>query len=95
MSRTFVAAVVWLVFLSGLAGYATFTWCLRHLGSTATSTLLYLTAPVTMLWAWAMFHQQPSSLQWGGLAVVMAGVAMSLGRESAGSAEPGGSVNPS
>ena len=44
-------ALIWLVLLSGLGGYATFTWCLRNLGATTTSTLLYLTAPVTMLWA--------------------------------------------
>jgi len=55
-------ALIWLVLLSGLGGYATFTWCLRNLGATTTSTLLYLTAPVTMLWAWAMFGQQPSTI---------------------------------
>lgn len=68
-------ALIWLVLLSGLGGYATFTWCLRNLGATTTSTLLYLTAPVTMLWAWAMFGQQPSTIQWAGLVVVLGGVA--------------------
>lgn len=73
-------ALLWLVLLSGLGGYATFTWCLRNLGATATSTLLYLTAPVTMLWAWAMFGQQPSTIQWSGLVVVLGGVACATTR---------------
>lgn len=74
VTEPMVLAVVWLVLLSGLGGYATFTWCLRHVGATTTSTLLYLTAPVTMLWAWAMFGQHPSAIQGAGLAVVLGGV---------------------
>lgn len=75
-----VLAISWLVLLSGLGGYATFIWCLRHVGATTTSTLLYLTAPVTMLWAWCMFGQQPSPLQWIGLAVVLSGVGLATRR---------------
>lgn len=71
-------AIAWLVVLSGLGGYATFIWCLRNLGSTPTSTLLYLSAPVTMLWAWATFGQVPDPAQWIGLATVLSGVALSL-----------------
>ena len=47
---------------------------------TTTSTLLYLTAPVTMLWAWSIFGQQPSTLQWIGLAVVLSGVGLAARR---------------
>lgn len=75
---TLTAALVWLVLLSGLGGYATFIWCLRELGPTRTSTLLYLTPPVTTLWAWAMFGQRPGLLQWAGLAVVLAAVLLAL-----------------
>ncbi|WP_342610882.1 DMT family transporter [Brevibacterium mcbrellneri] len=71
-----VLAISWLVFMSGLGGYAMFIWCLRHVGATTTSTLLYLTAPTTMLWAWSMFGQQPLTLQWIGLAVVLSGVGL-------------------
>lgn len=77
-----VLAIGWLVFLSCLGGYATFIWCLRHMGATTTSTLLYLTAPVTMLWAWSMFGQRPSVLQWIGLAVVLCGVGLAIRRSS-------------
>lgn len=78
VSARLVAAISWLVLLSGLGGYATFTWCLRRIGATTTSTLLYLTAPVTMLWAWVMFDQQPTALQWGGLLAVLSGVALAV-----------------
>lgn len=84
VTEALLLAIGWLVLLSGLGGYATFTWCLRHLGATATSTLLYLTAPVTMLWAWMMFGQQPSVTQWVGLAVVLTGVALATRRTSFG-----------
>lgn len=77
-SGTLVVAIAWLVLLSGLGGYATFTWCLRRLGATTTSTLLYLTAPVTLIWAWAMVGQRPTILQWGGLVVVLGGVVLAL-----------------
>ncbi|MDO4919398.1 DMT family transporter [Kocuria sp.] len=81
-------AITWLVLLSGLGGYMTFTWCLRHLGATTTSTLLYLTAPMTMLWAWFMFAQQPSVMQWTGLLVVLAGVACATKRTAKAASEP-------
>lgn len=88
VSGRLVLALIWLVLLSGLGGYATFTWCLRHVGATATSTLLYLTAPVTMLWAWAMFGQRPSPIQWAGLLVVLGGVACATTRIERSAAEP-------
>ena len=90
VSPAFVLAIGWLVLLSGLGGYAAFTWCLRHVGATATSTLLYLTAPVTMLWGWTMFAQQPAVLQWAGLFVVLIGVTLAMypGRRRADDGSP-------
>lgn len=77
-TRDFVAVITWLVALSGFGGYATFTVCLRRLGATPTSTLLYLTPAVTMLWAWAMFAQTPTIVQMIGLFIVFIGVAISF-----------------
>lgn len=76
LDTTSIAAICWLVALSGLGGYATFTWCLRHLGATRTSTLLYLTAPMTMAWGQVMFGQRATPWQWCAVAVVLAGVAV-------------------
>lgn len=75
-----LAALAWLVVLSGLGGYATFVLSLRRLGATLTSTLLYLTPPVTTLWAWTMFGDAPTSAQLGGLALGALAVALAAPR---------------
>jgi len=51
----FWLAVLWLVFLSTLCGYALFQYVTRTRGATVSSVLLYLTPPTTMLWVWLMF----------------------------------------
>lgn len=79
-----LAALAWLVLLSGLGGYAAFTWCLHHLGATRTSTLLYLTAPMTMAWGLVMFGQRPTAAGWWGLGVVLTGVALATRTQPAG-----------
>lgn len=78
VDAAFVGSIVWLVVMSGLGGYATFIWCLRSLGATHTSVLLYATPAVTTLWSWAMFHHQPALTQWLGLGIVAAGVGLSV-----------------
>ncbi len=55
VNADFVWAMIWLVFLSGIGGYAAYTACLRVIGPTNTSVLLFLTPPVTSLWTWLMF----------------------------------------
>lgn len=72
----FFVALVWLVVLSGLGGYAAFVMCLRRFGASLTSALLYLTPPVTAFWAWAMFAQVPTAQQLVGLA--LGGLAVGL-----------------
>lgn len=73
-----VAALAWLVLLSGLGGYGAFTVCLRRLGASRTSVLLYLTPPVTTFWAWAMFGQEPSIWQAVALCLGALGVTLAL-----------------
>ena len=55
VNADFVWAMLWLIFLSGIGGYAAYTACLRVIGPTNTSVLLFLTPPVTSLWTWLMF----------------------------------------
>ncbi|WP_099021686.1 DMT family transporter [Mycolicibacterium palauense] len=83
----FFVALLWLVVLSGLGGYTAFVMCLRRFGASSTSTLLYLTPPVTALWAWAVFGQAPTVPQLGGLALGAASVALVTARVS-GAARP-------
>lgn len=75
-------ALVWLVILSGLGGYAAFIVCLRQLGSTSTSLLLYLTPPVTTVWAWLMFADLPTVMQLFALLLSGVGVLLAWPRRS-------------
>jgi drug/metabolite transporter (DMT)-like permease len=55
MTTGFWLSVAWVVVLSTFGGYGCYLLTLRRLGATGVSTLLYLTPPTTMLWAFAMF----------------------------------------
>ncbi|WP_136068199.1 DMT family transporter [Modicisalibacter radicis] len=73
-----LAAIGWLVFFSSLGGYGFFVACLRRFGVNLTSTLIYLTPPVTMVWAAAMFGDTPGTLGILGMLLASAGVGVAL-----------------
>jgi drug/metabolite transporter (DMT)-like permease len=77
-----VGALVWLVLMSGIGGYASFTASLRVLGATPTSMLLFLTPPVTSLWAWAMTGAPPSLAQVFGMVLGCVSVVVFVGNGS-------------
>lgn len=62
-------AVAWVVVLSTFGGYGCYLLALRTFGATRASTLLYLTPPTTMLWAWLMFGER---VGWLGIAGMLA-----------------------
>jgi drug/metabolite transporter (DMT)-like permease len=75
--REFAWAVAWVVVLSTVGGYGCYLGVLRRIGPTRTSTLLYLTPPATMLWAYLMFGDPIGPATLGGLllcAVAVAGM---------------------
>lgn len=67
-------AVAWTVVLSSFGGYGSYLVVLRRGGANRVSTLLYLTPPTTMLWAFWMFGERPGALALVGVAVCAAGV---------------------
>ncbi|WP_301925824.1 DMT family transporter [Corynebacterium glaucum] len=73
-----VWAILWLVFLSGIGGYAAYTASLRTIGPTTTSVLLFLTPPVTSLWTWMMFGQEISLVQLAGMGLGLIAVALTV-----------------
>lgn len=75
---TFWWAVAWTVVLSSFGGYGTYLLVLRRSGAMRASTLLYLTPPVTALWAWAMFGQAPGPLALPGAVGTAVGAALVL-----------------
>lgn len=80
MTAGFWAAMAWVTALAGLGGYGTYWMVVRRNGATAAATLLYLTPPTVMLWAWAMFGDKVTIWTWSGLAVTGLGVTMTLKR---------------
>ena len=75
---TFWWAVAWTVVLASFGGYGTYLLILRRAGALRASTLLYLTPPVTVLWAWAMFGQAPGPLALPGAIGTAVGAALVL-----------------
>jgi drug/metabolite transporter (DMT)-like permease len=67
-------AVAWTVTLSTFGGYGSYLLVLRRSGANRVSTLLYLTPPTTMLWAFLMFGERPGTLALVGVGVCAAGV---------------------
>lgn len=49
------AAIAWLILVPSIAGYGLYVFVTHASGATVVSTLLYLTPPTTMLWAYLMF----------------------------------------
>lgn len=78
VNAEFVWAILWLVFLSGIGGYAAYTASLRTIGPTTTSVLLFLTPPVTSLWTWMMFGQKISLVQLAGMGLGLVAVALTV-----------------
>ncbi|MGW8593069.1 DMT family transporter [Dietzia sp. NPDC055340] len=83
----FWLAVLWLVFLSTLGGYAMFVYVTRTRGATVASVLLYLTPPTTMLWVWLMFSVPITVIAVVGMAISAIGVTMVLRSRSAAAAQ--------
>jgi drug/metabolite transporter (DMT)-like permease len=74
----FWGAVAWVVVLSSFGGYGTFLVLLRRSGPMRVSTLLYLTPPTTMAWAFLMFGDAPGPLAAPGIALCAVGVWLAL-----------------
>ncbi len=73
-----LSAIAWLIVLSSLGGYGFFVTSLRRLGVTLTSTLVYLTPPVTLLWAASLFGESPGTLGIIGMGIAIAGVGLAI-----------------
>lgn len=74
----FWIAVAWVVILSTFGGYGSYLFVLRQQGATRASTWLYLSPPITVVWAWLMFGDALTVAGVAGLAVTAVGVALVL-----------------
>jgi drug/metabolite transporter (DMT)-like permease len=79
----FAGAIAWAVVFATLGGYGFYYLCLMRAGTVRTSSLIYLTPAVTLIWAWLMFGQPMSVYTWIGLALCLGGVVLARGERSA------------
>jgi drug/metabolite transporter (DMT)-like permease len=70
----FAMSVLWTVALSTLGGYGLYWVCLRRTSATRVASVLYLSPPITMLWAWAMFDEPQSWEISAGMVVSATGI---------------------
>ncbi|MGF6207981.1 DMT family transporter [Pseudomonas frederiksbergensis] len=81
-STGFALSVLWTVGLSTMGGYGLYWLCLRRATATRVASVLYLSPPVTMLWAWAMFDEPLSWQMVSGMAVSGIGLWMVVRAEA-------------
>lgn len=70
----FWAAVAWFVVFSTFGGYGFYWLNLKLSGVARVSSLIYLTPPATMIWAYLMFGERIGSLAVVGLVICFGGV---------------------
>ncbi|MFI5526702.1 DMT family transporter [Streptomyces platensis] len=84
-------AIAWLIALSTLGGYGLYWIILQRNGVTYVSSLIYLTAPATLIWGFFMFGDAISLVSGLGIAICLGGVALvhsQHSRRSEKAAEP-------
>ena len=64
---------------STLGGYGLYYVCLTRSGAVRTTSLIYITPGLTLVWAWAMFGQPMSPYTWVGLLLCLVGVYLARG----------------
>lgn len=70
----FVGGILWLVFVATFGAWSLYYLALRKSSPARVTAILYLSPPVTMIWAWVMFSEPLSWAMAGGLAVSLIGI---------------------
>lgn len=74
MSSHFAIGMAWLVLVATFMTYAVYYTSLRLFPVAKVSAAIYLSPPVTMIWAWALFDEPLTMLMFAGLGVTLIGV---------------------
>lgn len=74
MTTGYVLGMVWLVLLATWGAWLIYYLFLRLYPPALVSAVVYLSPPVTMIWAWALFAEPLTSMMGLGLVVTLAGV---------------------
>jgi drug/metabolite transporter (DMT)-like permease len=76
MTVDFAFGMLWLVLISTFLAYAVYYTSLRLFPVAKVSAAIYLSPPVTMVWAWALFSEPLTATMFTGLGVTLVGVWM-------------------
>ncbi|GGD97960.1 DMT family transporter [Caballeronia grimmiae] len=82
VSSEFLVSVAWTALLATLGGYGLYWLCLQRSSSARVTSVLFLSPPVTLIWAWAMFREPLSWPMGLGTAVSAAGMFVVVNRDS-------------
>ena len=74
LSAGFIGGILWLVFVATFAAWGLYYLALRKSSPARVTAILYLSPPVTMIWAWLMFNEPLSWAMAGGLVVSLVGI---------------------
>lgn len=80
ITASFAFGIGWLTFFATFGGYGVYYLCLRFYSPAQVSSVLLLSPPVTMLWAWAMFDEPLSQWMIVGLVITLFGVWLATAR---------------
>ncbi|SAK96494.1 multidrug DMT transporter permease [Caballeronia temeraria] len=80
LSAGFAASIAWSVIFATLGGCGLYWACLRRSSSARVTSVLFLSPPVTLVWAWAMFREPLSWLMALGTAISGAGILLVINR---------------
>lgn len=74
MTRNFAIGMVWLVLIATFGAYSVYYTSLRLFPAAKVSAAIYLSPPVTMIWAWFLFSEPLTLAMFLGLSVTLIGV---------------------
>jgi drug/metabolite transporter (DMT)-like permease len=74
MDTGFIGGILWLVFVATFGAWSLYYLALRKSSPARVTAILYLSPPVTMIWAWLMFDEPLSWAMAAGLVVSLVGI---------------------
>ncbi len=74
VTRNFAIGMVWLVLIATFGAYSVYYTSLRLFPAAKVSAAIYLSPPVTMIWAWFLFSEPLTLAMFLGLSVTLIGV---------------------
>lgn len=60
LNKGFIVGILWLVIFATFGAWGLYYLGLRHKPAARVTAILYLSPPVTMIWAWVMFNEPMS-----------------------------------